>query len=328
MTDAGITLAEALAGLMQQTDQPGLRALLEQLHGHVQAGEDFSAALSRYPQHFSPSYVNLVKAGEASGSVPLMLDRLAAHLQRDQESRSRVRGALAYPAVMLCLSILACVFLLTYVFPKIEPMFAARGVELPTPTRFALALSHSLTEFWWVWLSAGLGLVWGGRIAFRQPWGRDAWDWFVLNCPGLGGLMRRSILARSLRSLATTINAGVPALESLRLCAATSENVYFERAWSQVTEQVASGRQIHEVLEDDALFPQTLTQMVGSGERSGKLGTVLNKISDYYESEVAATVKTLTTLLEPLMVVVMGAVIGGLALAMLLPIFRLSTHVG
>jgi type IV pilus assembly protein PilC len=326
MIDAGVPLSNALASLTRHIENPTFRAMLEKIQQAVEAGDDLSTALARYPKQFDKTYVNLVKASEASGAMAPMLDRIAIQARTELETLQKVRGALMYPAVMLVMCVAACVFLLTYVFPKITPMFATRGIELPRPTQIMMAISHALTHEWY-WFLAGLVVLVGGFLyARRQPWGRLALDWLWLRVPIFGTLFRKSILTRCLRTLASTITAGVPVLDSLELTAGVANNVFYERSWRQVHDQVTTGREIHEALDGNPLFPSTLVQMIASGEQTGKLGPVLNKVSDYFESEIATTVKSVTTLIEPLMVTVMGTIIGSIALAMLLPIFQLSSH--
>ena len=328
MVDAGISLSSAIGGLATQTENLGFKSILEKIQQDIEGGDCLSAALAKFPKTFNGVYVNLVKAGEESGMLGTLLERLAVQMRNDLEQRSKVRGALMYPGAMFVMCMGSCVFLLTGVLPKISPMFVARGIELPTPTIVMMALSHALTVYWWACLlgfAACVGSFWYAR---QQWWGILAWDWTILRLPILGSLVRKSILARTTRTLSTMLNAGVPVLSAIELCAAVSENSLYEKSWRHLAGEVTTGRQLHEVLESNPLFPKTLVQMIGSGEKTGKLGMVLGRVSDYYEAEVGIATKAATSLIEPLMVAGMGVVIGGLALAMLLPIFKLSSHVG
>lgn len=328
MVDAGIPVAQAIGGLARQSESPAMRQMLERIQADVEGGVDLSAALAKFPRCFDGVYVNLVKAGEVSGLLGALLERIAVQMRSDLEQRQKVRGALMYPGVMLSMCVSACIFLLTFVLPKIAPMFVARGIELPMPTIVMMTISHILTHYWWACLlaaGAGLGFWWYAR---QQWWGRKAYDWVILQIPVLGPLMRKAILARTTRTFAAMLNAGVPVLDAIGLCAAVSENVFYERAWKDLADKVTTGQQIHEVLESNPLFPKTLVQMIGSGEQTGKLGMVLGRVGHYYDSEVSIAIKSATALLEPLMVAGMGVIVGGLALAMLLPIFKLSSHVG
>ena len=328
MVDSGIPVASALDGLAKNSDNPTLKKVLDKIQRSVEGGEDFSAALARFPKYFDKTYVNLVKASEASGTLGTMLERVAIQLRAEVEMRQKVRGALTYPAAMVVMCVGVSIFLLTYVFPKLTPMFASRSIEIPVPTKIMIAISGALTGYWY-FIVAGLAVLIGAAIYTRkQPWARSTLDWCRLYAPIIGPLMRKVALSRSLRTLATTINAGVPALESIELCAGVARNVHFERSWLDASREVASGRQIHDALEGNPLFPPTLIQMIASGETTGKLGQVLARVSDYFDREVEGSIKTTTSLIEPIMVFVMGGVIGTIALAMLLPIFKLSSHVG
>jgi type IV pilus assembly protein PilC len=328
MIDAGVPLASALEGLARQTDNPTLQRVLKSLQKDVESGEPLSAALARFPRHFDRTYVNLVKASEASGTLGKMLERIATQTRSELETRQQVLGAMMYPGAMVVMCVGVSIFLLTYVFPKITPMFATKGIKLPTPTRVMMVLSDALTHHWYWFILGVIALTGGFLYARRQRWGRVALDWTWLHLPILGSVIRKVTISRSLRTLATTINAGVPMLEALQLSGGVSNNIFYEETWNQVADQVTSGKQIYEALEGNKLFPSTLLQMISSGESTGKLGQVLNKVSDYYDREVATSIKSATSMIEPVMVAVMGGVIGTIALAMLLPIFTLSSHVG
>lgn len=328
MVDAGIPVASAIGGLAKQSENPSMRLMLERIQMDVEGGADFSAALAKFPRYFDGVYVNLVKAGEVSGLLGALLERIATQMRSELEQRQKVRGALMYPGIMLTMCLGACIFLLTFVLPKISPMFVARGIELPAPTRIMMAASFVLTNYWWACLlavAAAIAFCWHAR---KQWWGQMAYDWVVLRLPVLGPLISKAILARTTRTFAAMLNAGVPVLDAIHLCAAVSENVFYERAWKDLADKVTTGRQIHEVLESNPLFPKTLVQMIGSGEQTGKLGMVLGRVGNYYDSEVGIAIKSATSMLEPIMVAGMGVIVGSLALAMLLPIFKLSSHVG
>lgn len=328
MVDAGVPLASALEGLGKQVTNPTLQRILGDVQNGVQAGDDFSDALARHPKQFDRTYINLVKASEASGSLAPMLDRIATQMRTELETRQKVNAAMLYPAIMLLMCIAVSIFLLTYVFPKLTPMFKTRQLDLPLPTVLMMTLSDALVNYWYAFLIGGVSLIAAALYARRRRLGRTALDWMWLHFPVLGSVTRKVAISRSLRTLATTINAGVPMLEALELCAGVANNTFYERCWSNAGEHVAAGKQIHEALQGNDLIPPTLLQMISSGESTGKLGYVLHKVSDYFDREVENAVKSATSLLEPLMVAMMGGVIGTIALAMLLPIFKLSSHVG
>ncbi len=327
MVDAGVPISSALEGLAGQTDNPSMKALTVRLQEGVQAGDDLSLALSKYPKHFDKAFVNLVKASEASGQLGPMLERIATQYRTESEMRSKIKGALIYPAAMCTMCVGVVIFLLTYVFPKLMPMFAGREKDIPGPTKFLLALSTSMTEYWPWYLGVTLVLLGAGIFMGRQASGRIALDWLKIYLPPFNGLSRKVALSRSLRTLSTTLNAGVPMLEALELSGGTANNHFYENCWKRVGEQVTTGRQIHEALQGQALFPKMVVQMIASGEKTGRLGKVLEKVAEYLEREVANAVKTVTSLLEPLIITVLGSAIGGIAIAMLLPIFKLSSPV-
>ncbi|WP_339730408.1 type II secretion system F family protein [uncultured Gimesia sp.] len=325
MVDAGVPVATALEGISKQMENPTLMDILTNIQKSVEAGSDLSAALAEYPRQFDKTYVNLIKASEASGTMPQMLNRIASQAEEEQETIQQVKGALIYPAIMLVMCIGVCIFLLTYVFPKLMPMFAARGAAVPTPTKIMIFVSTAITSYWYLILLF-LAIMGGVFYYVRaQPWGKSAFDWIIIRLPVFGTMLKKLAISRSIRTLATTINAGVPMLEAIELSAGVSDNVHFKQSWKEISEQVTTGKQIHEALEGKTLFPATMQQMIASGESTGRLGMVLNKLSDYFDRDVKIAIKSATTLIEPIMVVCMGSIIGFIALSMLLPIFTLST---
>ncbi len=325
MVDAGVPVATALEGISKQLENPTLAEILGHIQKNVEAGSDLSSALSDFPRYFDNTYVNLIKASEASGTMPQMLNRIAIQAEEEQETIQQVKGALIYPAIMLVMCIGVCIFLLTYVFPKLMPMFAARGAAVPAPTKVMMFVSTMITSYWYLLL---LFLVLLGAAAYyirSQDWGKSAIDWTIIRLPVFGTMLKKLAISRSIRTLATTINAGVPMLEAIDLSAGVTDNIHFKQSWADISEQVTTGKQIHEALEGKTLFPPTMQQMIASGESTGRLGMVLNKLSDYFDRDVKVAIKSATTLIEPIMVVCMGSIIGFIALAMLLPIFTLST---
>lgn len=328
MVDTGITLSTALGHIREQAENPSLARVVDDLKAAVEAGEDFSAALARHPKIFDKTYIQLVKASEASGSLGAMLERLVEQGRRELDSGGKVRSALAYPLVMLVASIAASVFLLAYVFPKFTPIFSGRGITLPLPTRIMITISYALTNFWYlILLAAGLmvgGLVW----LVKSNWGRRFTDRMKLNAPVLGPMFRKAAISRSIRTLSTMLSSGVPMLQAIRLCGQVSGNMLYEDDWNSVAEGVTEGQQLHERMMTLTRFPKSLVQMIAAGEQTGRLGSVLNRLSDFYDRELENSIKTTTTLLEPIMVCFMGVVVGSIAMALLLPIFTLSRHAG
>ena len=324
MVDTGITLSSALGGIIEQEQNPALRGVLAEIKNHVEAGEDFSTALARFPRLFDKTFVSLVKASEATGTLGPMLQRITDYLGKEIDTRNRVRAAMAYPLVMMFLALAVTVFLLTYILPKFTPLFEKKGTDLPGATEFMMNLSKAMLGHWYLWVAGTLllavGLIYGKRT---EP-GRKALDWVKINLPILGPVFQKVIISRSIRTLGTMIGSGVPMLDAIKLAGEVCGNYYYEKLWQQVHEQVTTGKQIHEALAGDPLFPHVLVQMIGSGEETGKLDFVLERVSTYYDREVDTAIKTATSLIEPLMIAAMGFVVGGIGLALLLPIFKLS----
>lgn len=324
MVETGINLSGALQGLIEQEENATLQKLLIELKGDVEGGEAFSVALARHPKYFDKTFVALIRASEQTGSLGEMLEHVAGYMRKDVENRGKVKSALAYPGVMMVLAIGVTTFLLTYIMPKFIPLFERKGIELPSTTVFLIWLSGSLTQHWYLWLVGVVALAAGFFFARRTEIGRMSLDWLKLNAPILGPMFRKVCISRSVRTLGTMIKSGVPVLDALKLSSEVSGNYHYEKAWADAMEDVTNGSRICEALTGNPLFPSTLIQMIGSGEETGKLDYVLQKVSVHYDSEVDLALKTATGMLEPIMISVMGVVVGGISMSMMLPIFSLS----
>ncbi len=324
MVDTGIRLSDALDGIAKQEENASLRRLLQDVKGGIESGESFSHVIERYPKHFDKTYVALVKASEQTGSLGAMLDRIAGYLRSQMETRAKVRAALAYPCVMLVLAVAVTIFLLTYILPQFEPLFERQGTKLPTITRVMLTASRAFLDYWAAWLIGGAALAIGGFFFRKMEAGRLTIDWLKLNTPIIGPMVRRIALSRSISTLGTMLQSGVSVLDALQLTAEVSGNYYFEQAWRRVMDEVTNGNRICEALQKEPLFPRTLLQMIAAGEETGQLDSVLAKVSGYYDREVETALKTTTSLIEPLLITVMGFVVGTIGLGLLLPIFSLS----
>jgi len=324
MVDTGITLSVALDGIVEQEQNPSLRKVLSELRDAVEGGEDFSAALGRYPKLFDKTYVSLVRASEASGSLGTMLERIAEYLSKEAETRSKVRAAMAYPGVMMVLAIGVTIFLLTYILPKFTPMFRAKKIDLPVTTELMMGMSDAMLGYWYLWLAGAAALIVGFVMGKRTQPGRQALDWVKIHAPIIGPMARKVAISRGVRTLGTMLQSGVPIMDSLKLTADVSGNVYYERLWNHVLQEVAGGKRICEVLRGKPLFPKVLVQMISAGEETGKLEQVLEKVSTYYDREVETSLKATTSMIEPIMISAMGLVIGTIGLSLLLPIFSLS----
>lgn len=324
MVDTGITLSVALASIAEQEENPTFKSLLLELKNNVEAGEDFSAALARHPKQFDQTYVSLVKASEKSGMLAEMLERISEYMQKEAETRSRVRGALAYPTVMMVIACGVTIFLLTFVLPKFQPLFDSRGTKLPTITIVLMHASHALLNYWYLWLVGIAAAVTGFLYGKRTPPGKQALDWARINAPIVGPVMRKVLVSRSIRTLGTLLQSGVSILDALQLSSKVTNNVFFEAMWDRVVGHVTTGSRVCEALAGEPLMPHTVVQMIGSGEETGKLDEVLIRLSSHYDREVDNSIKTATSLIEPLMITGMGVVVGSIAMGLLMPIFSLS----
>lgn len=324
MVDTGITLSAALGGIVGQETNPTLRKVLEDLRASVEAGEDFSTALARHPKLFDKTYQSLVKASEATGTLGPMLERISEYLRKEFETRGRVRAAIAYPMVMMVFAAGVTIFLLVYILPKFTPLFKSKGTDLPAPTLIMMSVSDAMLGYWYLWLAGLVFVVTGFVLGKRTETGRRILDWTKINAPVVGPMFRKVAISRSIRTLGTMLGSDVPMLESIKLAGEVSANYYYEKLWKQVLDEVTTGKRICQVLAGNPLFPRVFVQMVASGEETGKLDEVLQRVSTYYDHEVETSVKATTSLIEPIMIAVMGVVVGTIGLAVLLPIFSLS----
>jgi len=327
MIRAGISIRAAIEGISEQVENPKFKAMLVQMKKDVESGKQFSDALMRYPKTFSPLYINMVKASELSGGFSKMLDRIATYLQQQIETVSMVRGAMIYPGIIGGLAISTTVFLLTFVLPRFMVIFKGKEAALPAPTKLLLALSSFMTNYWYVILAALVAGTWGFILMIRTDWGRVWWDKVKLTIPLFKKLFRALYISRSLHTMGQLINAGVPMLDTLSITAEISGNVLYRRMWRAVYSAVKQGKKISAPLQRSPLLPKSVVQMISAGEESGKLGEVLDEVSDYYARELKSVIKGVTAMIEPLMIVIMGSVVGFIAMSIILPIFKLSSLV-
>ncbi len=324
MIRAGISLRTAIEGIADQTDNPKFKSMLRQIQQDVEGGKPFSQALARYPKKFSPLYVNMVRASELSGGFSKMLDRIAGYLTQQIETAQQVKGAMIYPGIIGGLAISTTVFLLTFVLPRFTVIFAGKEAALPTPTKVLLALSDFMINQWWVIL-IGLAVgVWGFILGLKTDMGRSWFDRGKLTVPLFKKMFRALYITRSLHAMGQLINAGVPMLDTIAITAEISGNVHYKRMWRGVYVAVKQGKKISQPLSGSTLLPRATVQMIGAGEESGRLGEVLDEVSEFYNRELKAVIKNVTAMIEPLMIVAMGSVVGFIAMSIILPIFKLS----
>jgi type IV pilus assembly protein PilC len=324
MVDTGVMLSEALNCIALQAQTPKLKALLTDLTQQVQAGTDFSSACARHPRSFPRVFVALVKASERTGMMGKLLTRATQYMRDEQDTIRRVRGALTYPAIMMLFAISTTVFLLSCVLPKFTRIYAAKGAALPTPTKILMAISQFVTDHAIALPSCVLiiaGCIWA---ALRTPKGLNTWHWIELRLPILGSLFCKLHLSRGLRTIGTVAGSGVSLLDSVQIVQGLSSNNYFRQLWDQVIEQLHAGRQLSEPLFASNLVPRPVAQMIQSGEKSGKVAQVMEQIATFSEQELKEKIVEMTRYIEPLMIAVMGSIIGSVTIALLLPIFTIS----
>jgi type IV pilus assembly protein PilC len=328
MIDAGLPLVQCLEILANQTDNPSLGKVLHAVKSSVEAGATFSDALRRHPKVFDELYVNLIHAGEVGGILDSILNRLSTYIEKAVKLKRQLKSALVYPTVVLLVAVVVVVVMLTKVIPVFEDMYKEfRGAKLPKPTQFVISLSNGFTSNWYwfagVAFAAGFGLV----SAVRTKRGRELFDGALLRIPVVGGVLRKIVVARFTRTLGTLLASGVPILDSLEICARTSGNKVVENAIMYARAKISEGKDLGSPLAESRVFPSMVVQMIGVGEQTGAMDTMLQKIADFYEDEVDVAVAAMTSLIEPLMMVFLGTVVGGLIVAMYLPVFELAGNI-
>jgi type II secretory pathway component PulF len=324
MVEAGVTLSEALDSLSQSTEHNGFGQIIEDIARRVREGKPLSDTLEQYPRAFSRASIALVRSAEASGTMPTVLAQIAEYLENQTDVVRRVRGALTYPAFMFLAAVSVTVFLLTVILPRFEKIFALRGATLPKPTAMLMALSSSLTDHYLYWL-AGIGtaaLV--ITLWYRTAPGRIHRDWLKLNLPVLRGIFHKLYQSRSFRTIGELVNTGVPMVEVLRITRNVADNTYYQRLWDDVCERVKKGERLSQPLTASPLMPDTFVRMVGSGDQSGRLGQVFLHLARFTEKEYDRAIKVATQFIEPLMILVMGSIIGFIAVAVMVPLFTAS----
>ena len=324
MVDTGVPLVDALEATIQDEPDGGFRKVVEDVISRVQSGQEFSAALAKHPKVFPKFFANIIKASEASGLLSTMLQRAAAYMTSQRETRKRIKGAMAYPLAMICFCILVAIFLLTYLLPKFIHIFESRGAALPAPTQVLIGTSQFLVGNGY-WLAPVVGLLLGGAWFFaRQPTGRILVSWLKINAPIIGAMYRKGYITTTMRTMGTLIDSGVSMLETIAITRSVVDNYYYEQLFDKVDEQLRKGNLLSDSIRGSDLYPHTVVQMILAGERGGQMGPVMKRVADFCEQDLNNAVKPATQLIEPLLVVFMGVFIGGVVMALLLPIFSLS----
>lgn len=323
MIDAGLPLVQCLNILAQQQENKIFKKTLNDIRADVEAGSTFSAALGKHPKVFNTLYTNMVEAGEAGGILDTILNRLAVYIEKATTLKKRVKSAMFYPMTIVSVALVVVVFLLIYVIPTFQGLFANFGATLPLPTVIVLELSNFVRAYLLYMIGGGVGLIMGIRAYYKTAGGRKRIDGLMLQLPIVGPLIRKVAVAKFTRTLGTLVSSGVAILEGLDITARTAGNMVVEEAVQKARAAIAQGKTIAEPLQESKVFPPMVVQMIAIGEQTGALDRMLNKVADFYEEEVDIAVGTLTSLLEPLMVIFLGVVVGGVVIAMYLPIFKL-----
>jgi type IV pilus assembly protein PilC len=324
MIKAGINLRAALDGISDQTDHSTFKKIILGLKTDVESGKQFSDAIARHPKLFGPLYVNMVRASEMSGSFAKMLDRIAGYIAQQIETRKMVVGASIYPGVIGSMAIAVTIFLLTFVLPRFYKVFEGKEEVLPFATKFLMGISK-FTVANWPYMAGGLVMCGVGLFAFLKTEVGAFWaDRTKLSVPILRTMFRSLYISRSLQTMGQLINAGVPMLDTLAITGDISGNRMYKGMWRSVYSSVKQGKKITAPLMKTRLLPRAVSQMIAAGEESGKLGEVLDEISVYYSKQLKEHIKAVTSMIEPIMIIVMGAVVGFIAMAIILPIFKMS----
>lgn len=328
MIRAGVPVLQAFQVVAESLKKPAMSALVQELMNEVAAGASFSEALKRHPQYFDRLFANMVEAGEQSGSLDHMLERVATYKEKVESLKSRVKKALWYPAAVLVVAFGVTALLLIKVVPQFESLFSGFGAELPAMTRLTIALSEFAQQYWWWGVLGVAAFIFLLRAGMKRSEAfRFRMHALSLRIPVIGDILDKSAVSRYSRTLATTFGAGVPLVEALETAEGAAGNMVYERAIAQIREDVSTGQQLHFAMRLTEQFPPLAVQMVGIGEEAGSLDAMLNRVADYYEEEVDNKVDTLTSLLEPFIIVILGVLVGGLVISMYLPIFELGSVV-
>jgi type IV pilus assembly protein PilC len=328
MIDSGLPLVQCLEILASQQENKTFKAILLKVKESVESGSTFAEALSKHPQAFDDLYVNLIAAGEVGGILDTILNRLAAYIEKAMKLKKRVKGAMVYPTTIIAIAVIVVGVILVFVIPTFAKMFADFGGDLPGPTKFVIALSNFLKKYIIVIIAAFFGL----NIVFKKYYatvnGKKTVDRLALRLPIVGILIRKVAVAKFTRTLGTMISSGVPIMDGLEIVAKTAGNKIVEESIYKVRQAISEGKTMAEPLGESGVFPPMVVQMISVGEATGAMDAMLNKIADFYDDEVDDAVNNLTAMMEPLLMVFLGTTVGGLVIAMYLPIFKLAGAVG
>jgi type IV pilus assembly protein PilC len=323
MVNSGLPLVQCLDILSRQTESPTLRNITCEVTADVEAGATLAEALGKRPQAFDALFVHMVEAGEAGGILDDILMRLATYIEKAEALRRKVKGAMTYPTVVCVVALSASLFMLMFIIPVFAKVFADFGGQLPLPTRIVVGMSNLIKSTWWL-MGGLIGVgIYGLKTYRRTDAGRRRFDAFLLHAPLVGDILRKSAIARFTRTLGTMVQSGVPILDGLEVTARTAGNKVIEEAVLATKTSIREGETIADPLRASKVFPPMVVQMIAVGEETGQLDTMLDKIANFYDDEVNAAVESLTSIIEPVMIVVMGVIVGGMVISMYLPMFKL-----
>jgi type IV pilus assembly protein PilC len=325
MINAGLPIVQCLDILARQTENEILRVTVSQVMLDVEGGSTLAEALGKHPKVFSDLYTNMVDAGEAGGILDVILSRLATYLEKADALQRKVKSAMTYPSIVATVAIGATVFMLMFVIPVFAKMFTDFGGTLPAPTRIVMGLSSFLRNYWWLLGGIAAALVVGYKQGRKNVKFRFKMDQGMLKMPVIGNVLRKGSVARFTRTLGTLVGSGVPILQGLDITARTAGNLVIERAVRATRDSISQGDSIADPLKRSEVFPPMVVQMIAVGEQTGALDEMLNKIADFYDDEVDTAVEQLTAVIEPILIVFMGVVVGGMLVAMYLPMFKMAS---
>jgi len=326
--EIGLSIVKGLEILAEQQKNPYFKEVLKDIKLKVETGSSLSDALTEYPKIFDILYVQIVKAGEVSGNLDLVLQRLAMHLEKMLALKNKVKHAMIYPLVIVIVTVAVISIIMLFVIPRFAVIYQSAGHVLPLPTQILINISHNFGKFLLFFILSVLSIIVGIKFYRRSEKGRYNTDKIFLNFPFLGELFHKAAVARIARTLANLVGGGVPLLQSLSIAGEISGNKVLEKAMEEIKINVSSGQSIAEPMFYTGVFPYLMVEMVRVGEISGKLEEMLNKVADFFEEEVDRTVNTLSTLIEPILIIILGIVVGGILIALYLPIFKLGEVIG
>jgi len=328
LVSAGVALVSGLNILSEQIPTPAFKTVVTKVKEDIESGLPVADALKKHPDAFTDLYVAMIRAGEVGGILDVILERLSNYLEAAEALRLKVKGAMMYPMVVSSIAAAVTVFLLVGVIPTFKDIFSSFGAELPLPTRIVIGISESLQNYFYIYILIPVIIVFVFRRWLKTENGKKIFDAKLLQLPMFGLLLRKVAVAKFTRTLGTLVKSGVPILQAMETVAQTSGNKVIETAIMEARESIREGERIAEPLKRSGVFPPMVTQMISVGEETGNMDTMLHKIADFYDQEVEQSIKGLTSMIEPIVIVIMGVVIGGIVIAMFIPMFELGSLAG